>query len=230
MTNVVSGDHEGVVLVDASVPLFKLWLCHFCQYAKFKCLHCAFLSGINTTTVNTATQTSPVTITSVMTSTLTKERMLLTEAIHPIKSRLQAVWLLFQWYRWGRSWRLWRMSMSTVETLLWKRSTLFSTTNWWNCSSVALFVLVPVNHMNGAMVKVEQTCENCSYTRTWDSQPSTGHMAIWCCQRHWCSLAAARSSTFLALWIFSVSPDQHINTTRMSMSSPLFSKAGSKNK
>ena len=30
----------------------------------------------------------------------------------------------------------------------------------------------------GTMVKVEQTCKDCSYTRTWDSQPSTGHMPL----------------------------------------------------
>ena len=37
-----------------------------------------------------------------------------------------------------------------------------------------------VNRMTGGygtMVKVQQTCENCSYTRTGDSQSSTGHLA-----------------------------------------------------
>ena len=33
---------------------------------------------------------------------------------------------------------------------------------------------LPHDWGNGTMVKVDQTCEDCSYIRTWDSQPSTG--------------------------------------------------------
>jgi hypothetical protein len=35
-----------------------------------------------------------------------------------------------------------------------------------------------VNSGYGTMVKIEQTCDNCTYTRTWDSQPSTGQMPL----------------------------------------------------
>ena len=159
--------------------------------------------------------------------------------------RLQACGLLLRWHRRGGSWSwLWAMYMSVVEMLLRRWSTLVSTTNSWNCSSVAPFVPVPVmakwsTTWLGAMAqwsrwsKPERTAPTPGHG-TVSYPPATCHLATWCCQRHGCSPAArlVRSFTSSTLWTFNASPDQHqhTNAIRMTTSSPLSSTAGRRSK
>ncbi len=47
-----------------------------------------------------------------------------------------------------------------------------------HCAGPSHGELVNRGSGQGTMIKVKQTCTNCSYTRTWDSQPTAGHMPL----------------------------------------------------